>query len=116
MQAKNKGRNTRSKKQEAGDKKPAPFDSASVAFDTGHDLSMSFGGEDQFFWGGFAMNGEEHLVSDGSFWFTEDSPFNTGLPNHAGLASGTGFGPSDLDANPHRTFELAIPLALVGVG
>jgi len=98
-----------------GDTTSDPFDSASVAFDTGHDLSMSFGGEDQFFWGGFAMNGEEHLVSDGSFWFTEDSPFNTGLPNHAGLASGTGFGPSDLDANPHRTFELAIPLALIGV-
>ncbi len=97
-----------------GDTTVDPGDSASVAFDTDHDLFPTPGREDQFFWGGFAANGEEHWVSDGFSWFVEDSPFNTGLPNHAGLDSAYGFGTSDNSGTAHRIYELRIPLALLG--
>jgi len=98
-----------------GDATADSGDSASVSFDTDHDAASSFGAEDQFFWGGMASNGEEHLVSDGSMWYLEDSPFDEGLPDHAGLESGWGFGPSDRSGSDHRIYELRIPLVLLGV-
>lgn len=87
-------------------------DAASFALDTSHDGAATQGAEDQF----FLFNSSQHLVYDASFggWTTEDSPFDPGLPNHAGLAGAQGFGPSDLNAAPHRIFEFQIPLALIG--
>ncbi len=99
-----------------GDRAMDVVDQASVAFDTGHDAMMTPGGEDQFWWGSGAQNGQAHLTSDGSFWNIEDSPFDTGLPDHAGLASASGFGPSDLSAADHATYELQIPLVLIDAG
>ncbi|MEE9181433.1 MAG: hypothetical protein V3U33_02525, partial [candidate division NC10 bacterium] len=92
-------------------------DGASIAFDTDHDGVATHGGEDQFVQGGWVMNGQAHFVFDASmgFWIEQDSPYDTGLPDHMGLASAWGFGPSESDATPHRTYEFAIPLALLGV-
>ncbi|HXK36436.1 MAG TPA: hypothetical protein VJ553_02545, partial [Candidatus Paceibacterota bacterium] len=90
-------------------------DEASVSFDTDHDISETVGGESEFFWGAGASNGQEHLVFDGMGWTTEDSPFDTGLPNHAGLAGAYGYGPSDLSVLDHRIYELQIPLALLNI-
>ena len=99
-----------------GDSAVDPMDQASVAFDTGHDAIMTPGAEDQFWWGDGAQNEQAHLTSDGSWWNIEDSPFDTGLPDHAGLASASGFGPSDFSPMDHRTYELQIPLALIDTG
>ncbi len=91
-------------------------DGASVAFDTGNDGIATDGGEDEFTQGGFV--GQGHYVYDASigFWNAEDSPYNPGLPDHQGLASAAGFGPSESSPTPHRTYEFAIPLALLGTG
>jgi hypothetical protein len=96
-----------------GDATVDSMDEAAVSFDTGHDVTTTVGGESEFSWGPGANNGQAHLVFDGSGWSTEDSPFDTGLPNHAGLASAFGYGPSDLNALDHRIYELQIPLALL---
>jgi len=98
-----------------GDVTAGASDYASVSFDTGHDIVMSLGEESEFFWGPGASNGQEHLVYDGLAWSTEDSPFDTGLPDHAGLAGAFGFGPSDLSMLDHRIYELQIPLVLLHV-
>lgn len=90
-------------------------DSASVGFDTDHDATSTIGREDEFFWGGAARSGEEHWVADPTSWVLRDSPFDPGLPNEAGLDSAYGFGASDLSGTSHRIYELAIPLALLGV-
>ena len=90
-------------------------DMASVAFDTLHD-GVATGTEDQFWWGSGAPNGQAHITYDGFGWLIEDSPFDTGLPNHADLAAAYGFGPSDLSATDHQVYELEVPLNLTGGG
>lgn len=85
-------------------------DAASFALDTGHDGTATQGAEDQF----FLYDSSQHLVYDAGGWTVEDAPFNPSLPDHAGLAGAPGFGPSDLNAAPHRIFEFQIPLALIG--
>jgi len=90
-------------------------DGAAVSFDTGHDTIESLGAESEFFWGPAANNGQEHLVYDGMNMSIEDSPFDTGLPDHAGLAGAYGYGPSDLGMANHRIYELQIPLVLLHI-
>ena len=92
-------------------------DVASIAFDTDHDGVATDGREDQFVQGGWVSNDQAHFVYDASvgFWIEEDSPYDTSLPNHMGLASAWGFGPSENDGTPHRIYEFSIPLALLGV-
>ena len=100
-----------------GDTTEGSFDAASLAFDTGNDGISTDGREDQFVQGGWVANNQAHLVWSASnfTWQTEDSPYDTGLPNHAGLASDWGFGPSPNDGTNHRIYEFAIPLALLGL-
>ena len=92
-------------------------DVASIAFDTDHDGVATQGREDQFVQGGWVSNDQAHFVYDGSagFWIVEDSPYDASLPNHMGLASAWGFGPSEGEGTPHRIYEFAVPLALLGV-
>ncbi|MCK4443627.1 MAG: hypothetical protein KAW09_03725, partial [Thermoplasmata archaeon] len=97
-----------------GDKTLDPLDSASVAFDTGHDEILTVGKEDQFVISE-AVDETAHLVYNLSGWVIEDSPFNQSLPNHTGLAGQKGFGPSVLEPADHNIFEFSIPLALLGV-
>ncbi|MEE9174119.1 MAG: Ig-like domain-containing protein [Thermoplasmata archaeon] len=100
-----------------GDTTEDLFDVASIAFDTDHDGVATDGREDQFVQGGWVSNDQAHFVYDASagFWIEEDSPYDTSLPNHLGLASAWGFGPSENEGTPHRIYEFSIPLALLGV-
>ncbi|MFQ6013099.1 MAG: Ig-like domain-containing protein [Thermoplasmata archaeon] len=100
-----------------GDTTEDPDDVASIAFDTGHDGLASDGREDQFVQGGW-VNGQAHFVYDAfaDTWIEEDSPYDTSLPDHVGLESAWGFGPSESEGTPHRIYEFAIPLALLDVG
>ncbi len=95
-----------------GDTTEDPNDTASFAFDTGHDGVGTAGREDQFVHGYYDR---AHFVFTGTGWTLHDSPFDTSLPNHAGLAANRGFGASDLVATPHRIFEFQVPLALLGL-
>lgn len=97
-----------------GDSTANPRDTASVAFDTGHDGVATMDADDQFAMGGWVGGTTAHLTYQGGNWSVHDSPFDPGLPNHAGLAGDWGFGPSDLGATPHRIYEFQIPLALLG--
>src|SRR2546422_357105 len=91
-------------------------DTASIGFDTGNDASYSDGHEDQFAQGGFASNNQAHLVYNATVdgWVVQDSPYDPSLPNHAGLASAWGYGPSPNSGTSHRMYEFSIPLALLG--
>jgi len=92
------------------------YDGASFGADTGHDGLATVGAEDQFVLGGWGGLPSEHWVSGGSSnWTLHESPFDPGLPGHAGLAGALGFGVSDLSATDHRLYEFQIPLALIGV-
>jgi len=99
-----------------GDQTQDAFDGASLAFDTGNDAVPTAGHEDQFVQGGWAPNDQAHYVYDSSYgtWLLQDSPYDTGLPNEAGLASAWGFGPSPFSGVDHGIYEFAIPLALLG--
>ncbi|HTD81846.1 MAG TPA: hypothetical protein VK723_06820, partial [Thermoplasmata archaeon] len=97
-----------------GDRTASVNDSASFAFDTGHDAVGTNGAEDQFIVSGIFAGGSAHLVYSGGGYIVEDSPFDPGLPDHAGLAGARGFGPSDLQSADHRIYEFQIPLVLVG--
>src|SRR3989442_1791185 len=103
-----------------GDTSLSSGDAAALAFDTGNDAVASNGHEDQFVQGGFGGNpsNQSHWVYNSSlgYWSVEDAPYNPGLPNHAGLASAWGFGPSPALGANHRMYEFAIPLALLGSG
>src|SRR5256886_2716676 len=103
-----------------GDTSMSSGDAAALAFDTGNDAVASNGHEDQFVQGGFGGNpsNQSHWVYNSSlgYWSVEDAPYNPGLPNHAGLASAWGFGPSPALGANHRMYEFAIPLALLGSG
>ena len=103
-----------------GDTSLSSADAAALAFDTGNDAVASNGHEDQFVQGGFGGNpsNQSHWVYNSSlgYWSVEDAPYNPGLPNHAGLASAWGFGPSPALGANHRMYEFAIPLALLGSG
>jgi hypothetical protein len=92
-------------------------DAASIGFDTGNDGIPTPGAEDEFVTGAINFT-QIHFVFDAaaSFWIQEDSPYNPALPNHQGLASAVGFGPSENSPTAHRTYEFAIPLALLGTG
>lgn len=95
-----------------GDTTSDANDSASFAFDTGHDGVRTNGAEDQFaILGGTTA----HLVFANGSWTFHESPIDPGLPDHAGLAASKGFGPSDRNATDHRIFEFQIPLVLIGV-
>ena len=100
-----------------GDTTEGISDAASLAFDTGNDGNSTDGREDQFVQGGWVANNQAHLVWSASnfTWQIEDSPYDNGLPNHAGLTSDWGFGPSPNDGTNHRIYEFAIPLALLGL-
>lgn len=91
-------------------------DTASIGFDTGNDATYSDGHEDQFAQGGFASNNQAHLVYNATVdgWVVQDSPYDPSLPNHAGLASAWGYGPSPNSGTSHRMYEFSIPLALLG--
>ncbi len=93
-----------------GDRTESGSDAASFALDTGHDGVGTDGGEDEF----YVANFTAHLVWRGGAHTIEDAPFNTGLPDHAGLAGVRGFGPSDASATSHRFYEFQIPLVLIG--
>ncbi len=99
-----------------GDTTEDMIDTASVAFDTDNDGIASDGREDQFVHGGLVTNNQAHLVYSAAsgMWTVEDSPYDQGLPNHQGLASAWGFGPSDNSPADHRIYEFAIPLDLLG--
>src|SRR2546428_1804990 len=97
-----------------GDRTASANDSASFALDTAHDGVGTNGGEDQFVISGLFSGGTAHFVYSGGTYVVEDSPFDPGLPNHAGLAGAAGFGPSDRDPASHEIFEFQIPLALIG--
>lgn len=98
-----------------GDTTEDAFDVASIAFDTGHDGVATHGGEDQFVQGGWVPNDQAHFVYDVSFggWVLEDSPLESTLPDHQGLASAWGFGATAREGTPHRIYEFAVPLSLV---
>ncbi|HLB69041.1 MAG TPA: hypothetical protein VJN63_11425, partial [Thermoplasmata archaeon] len=95
-----------------GDTTEDPNDTASFSFDTNHDGIGTTGREDQFVHG--YLNAA-HLVFSISSWVLHDSPFDTSLPNHAGLAASRGFGASPLDSVAHRIYEFQVPLALLGL-
>lgn len=99
-----------------GDVTMDSFDVASIGFDTGHDGITTDGHDDQFIQGGRVTNNQAHLVYDATldWWAFEDSPYDPTLPNHAGLASAWGFGPSPASDTDHRIYEFKIPLALLG--
>lgn len=99
-----------------GDTTLDSFDVASIAFDTGHDGVATEGGEDQFVQGGWVSNDQAHFVYQASIggWVLEDSPYNLGLPDHQGLASAWGFGATNREGTPHRVYEFAVPLPLLG--
>lgn len=93
-----------------GDTTASSDDSASFAFDTGHDGVSTDGGEDQFYLGSTTV----HLVWAGGTYTYEDMPFDPSLPDHAGLAGVRGFGSSDASATDHRIYEFQVPLVLIG--
>ncbi len=97
-----------------GDTSESSQDFSLVAFDTGHDGLTTVGGEDIFYHAGFFAGEQAHFVSDGVSWSPHDSPYDESLPNHTGLASARGFGPSDLSPELHGQFEFRIPLPLLG--
>lgn len=99
-----------------GDPTRDPWDVASIGFDTGNDEIPTDGGEDQFVQGGWVTYDQGHFVYDSGFgtWILEDSPFDPGLPDHAGLAGAWGFGPSPAGPMDHRIYEFQIPLVLLG--
>ncbi len=97
-----------------GDTTEDLMDTGSIAFDTGNDDITSDGAEDEFLQGdGF----QSHYVYDASFttWTVEDSPYNPNLPNHQGLESAIGFGPSENSPIAHRVYEFAVPRNLLGL-
>lgn len=100
-----------------GDVTESRLDVASIAFDTDDDDLATDGREDQFIHGGLVGSERAHLIYSANFtaWILEDSPYNPDLPNHLGLQSAWGFGPSDLGSDDHRVYEFAVPLALLGV-
>lgn len=93
-------------------------DTASFALDTGHDAAVTNGREDQFVLANWLLGGSGHYVYNAVFggWEVHDTPFDPGLPNHAGLEGAIGFGPSDLSGSSHRIYEFQIPFALLGAG
>ncbi len=99
-----------------GDTSKSDMDASVIAFDTGHDGTATVGQEDQFFQGGIFPAGQAHLIFDGVGWTPHDAPYDESLPNHAGLASASSFGSSDLSPENHTQFEFRVPLALLGVG
>src|SRR5438270_310811 len=103
-----------------GDTTQDPFDVAALAFDTGNDAVASDGHEDQFVQGatGFNPAGQSHWVcrTSSNNWSLRDAPYNQSLPNEAGLESAWGFAASPGLAANHRSYEFAIPLALLASG
>ncbi len=103
-----------------GDTTQDPFDVAALAFDTGNDAVASNGHEDQFVQGatGFNPAGQSHWVyrTSSNNWTLLDAPYNQSLPNEAGLESAWGFAASPGLAANHRSYEFAIPLALLASG
>jgi len=103
-----------------GDLNQDADDMVSLSFDTDNDGSPTSQADDQFViagpgWGVPAVT--EHFVYNAvsGNWIGEDSPFDVGLADHSALAGDWGFGTSDLSATAHRTYEFAIPLALLGL-
>ncbi len=91
-------------------------DYASIAFDTENDRNVTNGREDIFFQTASAGTNQGHYVwQDGYGWVVHDAPYDPNLPDHRGLASTVGFATSPVSGVPHRIFEFAIPLALLGV-
>jgi Bacterial Ig domain len=103
-----------------GDTTQDTFDIGSLAFDTGNDAVASNGHEDQFVQGEPGPNpaGQSHWVysTSSSNWNLRDAPYNQSLPNEAGLESAWSFAASPGLAANHRTYEFAIPLALLASG
>src|SRR3989440_3300581 len=103
-----------------GDTTQDPFDIAALAFDTGNDAVASNGHEDQFDQGatGFNPASQSHWVysTSSNNWSLRDAPYNQSLPNEAGLESAWGFAASPGLAANHRSYEFAIPLALLASG
>ncbi|MFQ6012176.1 MAG: Ig-like domain-containing protein [Thermoplasmata archaeon] len=91
-------------------------DGASIGFDTGNDGVPSDGREDEFLQRD--IFGQAHYVYDAliEFWAIEDGPYDPSLPNHQGLASAVGFGPSENSPTAHRAYEFAVPIPLLGEG
>ncbi len=101
-----------------GDASRRAFDRAGVLFDAPHDDFFTDGADSQFTLGGLTSQSKVtgHAVYNASAgdWVMEDSPFNTGLPGHTGLEGGAGYSTPSILVSPHRTYELAIPLTLLG--
>ncbi|MEE8198433.1 MAG: Ig-like domain-containing protein [Thermoplasmata archaeon] len=97
-----------------GDTTENADDAASLSFDTSNDGILTNGREDQFVQRGTAGD-QAHYVYIFPFWVPEDAPYDPALPFHPGLASAAGFGPSGHSPADHRTYEFAIPLALLGI-
>jgi parallel beta-helix repeat protein len=99
-----------------GDNTSNDNDGASISFDTGNDGVLSDGGEDQFAIGWPLSTPMNHAVfNSSSGWVIDCQPFNTTLPDHAGLSGAFGFNSSDNSLAYHRIYEFRIPLALLGV-
>ena len=97
-----------------GDTSEDASDSASLAFDTGNDEVGTDGMEDQFTqWG---SGTQQHYDYDEFWadWYQDCSPLSTTNENHTGLMAHASFGHSQTFAFNHRTYEFAIPLALLG--
>jgi hypothetical protein len=100
-----------------GDMTEDTGDVCAIGFDTGNDDTLTNAREDQFVLRGVSWNSQSHYVYNDTWmsWTTDCSPFDVLLPNHAGLAGAIGFGPTAGHLLDHRTYELSIPLALLGV-
>jgi len=109
-----------------GDTHKDDNDHASIAFDTGHDGVATNAKEDQFFQSTpnnlFTMleppgNQAHFFYSNGvGDWVADCNPFDPGLPGHAGLGGGIGFGRSARQsATDHRMYEFRVPLSLLGL-
>ncbi|HKZ49207.1 MAG TPA: carboxypeptidase regulatory-like domain-containing protein [Thermoplasmata archaeon] len=96
-----------------GDPTPDTYDGVFFAADTGvvgtRDVPDSWFEAEASGW-----RGHWAYSPVGGWWSLEDN-FDTGLPNHAGLACAIGFGSSPNSGANHRMYECQIPLALLGL-
>jgi hypothetical protein len=99
-----------------GDTHEDDGDSCSIGFDTGNDDVLTDDAEDQFAMTGWSWDAQMHYTyyASGMYWATDCDPFDTFLPDHASLAGAMGFGTSTGHAVDHRSYELSIPLSLLG--
>lgn len=103
-----------------GDKTEGTTDAASLAFDVltpdspdvGRELQVGVGFTFRIPEREFRLDFEFVAFYDG--WFLRQAPFDAATPERANLTAAIGFGPSPVDATPHRIYEFQVPLSLLG--